>query len=166
MNSKNWDTAIGYLLIYYRVSNRVTTVIGTADYLASAKIVRVDQSTLSLCRPVIRFDNRKNILEDLFCSVLSHFKKMSPLWKPEIWIFRHFPKLKIVYFNGKKSFQFLSSWISLQILWTEMGYIKIYISIVGYFLIRKIELAWWDDGYKVNNQAPVYFRKFCISSMA
>jgi len=27
---------------------------------------------------------KKNILDDLFGSVLSHFKKISPLWKPEI----------------------------------------------------------------------------------
>jgi len=28
--------------------------------------------------------------------------KISPLWKPDIQSFRHFPKLKIAYFNGKK----------------------------------------------------------------
>jgi len=27
--------------------------------------------------------------------------KISPLWKPDIQLFRHFPKLKIVYLKGK-----------------------------------------------------------------
>jgi len=38
------------------------------------------------------------ILEDLFSSVVSQLKKKSPPCEPE---FRHFPKLKIAYFNGK-----------------------------------------------------------------
>jgi len=49
---------------------------------------------------------KKIILEDLFSSVLSQIKKISPLWKPEIQKFRHFPKLKIAYFNGEKTFNF------------------------------------------------------------
>jgi len=32
---------------------------------------------------------------------LSKFKKSSPLWKPEIELFRHFPKLKIAYLMEK-----------------------------------------------------------------
>jgi len=46
----------------------------------------------------------ENILEDLFSSVLSQFKKISPLWKPEISLFRRFSKLKMTYFNGKIPF--------------------------------------------------------------
>jgi len=38
---------------------------------------------------------KKNIFEDLFSSVLSQLKKISPLWRPEISLFRHFQKLKI-----------------------------------------------------------------------
>jgi len=53
------------------------------------------------------FGNKKNILEDIFSSVLPQFKKYHPPWKHQISLFSHFPKLKIAYFNGKKSFQFL-----------------------------------------------------------
>jgi len=52
---------------------------------------------------------KKNILEDLLSKVLSQFKKISPLWKPEIKLFKHFLKLKIAYFNGKILYQFLLS---------------------------------------------------------
>jgi len=48
------------------------------------------------------FGNRKNILEDLFSSVLSQFEKYQPTWKPEINLFRHFPKLKIACSMGGK----------------------------------------------------------------
>jgi len=51
---------------------------------------------------------KKNILEDLFRSVFSHFKKL-PFWKPENLLIRHFPKLEIAYFYEKKTFQFLLS---------------------------------------------------------
>ena len=51
----------------------------------------------------IRKQKKKHILEDLFSSVLSVWK-ISPLWKPEILIFRHYPKLKIAYFNRKNPF--------------------------------------------------------------
>jgi len=44
------------------------------------------------------FGNREKI-EELLKSVLSQFKKISPLWKPEIKKFRHFSKLKISFFN-------------------------------------------------------------------
>jgi len=44
---------------------------------------------------------KKNILEDLFSSVLPQFKKISPLWKPDIPLFRHFSKLKISYLIWK-----------------------------------------------------------------
>jgi len=36
-------------------------------------------------------------------------QKISPLWKSEIQVFRHFPDLKIAYFKGKKSFEFFLS---------------------------------------------------------
>jgi len=32
--------------------------------------------------------------------------KISPLWKPEIQLFRHFPKREIAYFNRKNPFNF------------------------------------------------------------
>jgi len=37
---------------------------------------------------------------------MSQLKKISPFRKPEIWLFRHFPKLEIAYYNGKKPFNF------------------------------------------------------------
>jgi len=52
---------------------------------------------------------------------MSQFKKISPLWKPGIQIFRHFPERKIAHFNEKKSFKFLLSCISLEILQAVMG---------------------------------------------
>jgi len=51
-------------------------------------------------------ETEKNILRDLFRSLLSQYKKISPLWKPEIELFRHFSKLKIAYFNRKIPFNF------------------------------------------------------------
>jgi len=39
-------------------------------------------------------NGKKNTLEDLFSSVLPQFKKYHPPRKPEIYLFRHFPKLK------------------------------------------------------------------------
>jgi len=53
-----------------------------------------------------RSETENFILEDRFSSVLSHFKKISSLWKPEIRYFRHFPKLKIAYFIRKNPFNF------------------------------------------------------------
>jgi len=43
---------------------------------------------------------KKDILEDLFSSVSSPIKKYHPLETK----FNYFPKLKIAYFIGKKSF--------------------------------------------------------------
>jgi len=50
-------------------------------------------------------NRKKNILEDLFSSVLLQFKNINPQ-KPEIELFRHFLKLKIAYFNGKNPCNF------------------------------------------------------------
>jgi len=48
------------------------------------------------------FGNRKkNILEDLFGSVLSQFKKHPPSGNLKFYIFMHFPKLEIAYLNRK-----------------------------------------------------------------
>jgi len=53
-----------------------------------------------------RSETAKNILEDLSSSVLSELKKNIAPWKPEIKLFRHFPRLKIAYFKGKNPFDF------------------------------------------------------------
>jgi len=57
------------------------------------------------------FLKRKNILEDLFSSVLSQFKKYHPSGNPNFHYLGIFSKLKIAYFNDfrKKSFYFLLS---------------------------------------------------------
>jgi len=47
------------------------------------------------------FRNGKNNLEDLFSSVLSKFKKISPLWKPKINNFGIFQTLKLSNSIGK-----------------------------------------------------------------
>jgi len=46
------------------------------------------------------FGNRNKFLQDFFSSVLPHLKKILPLWEPEIYLYTHFPKLKIAYFYG------------------------------------------------------------------
>jgi len=46
------------------------------------------------------FGNRKKYFRKSFQFSIV-IKKISPLRKPEISILRHFPKLKIAYFNGK-----------------------------------------------------------------
>jgi len=53
-------------------------------------------------------ETEKNILEDLFSSVLSQFKKYRTFGNLN-FIIEPFLKLKIWYFNGKKFFQFLLS---------------------------------------------------------
>jgi len=55
----------------------------------------------------MQFGNRKNILEDLFSSVLSQFKKYYPSGNLKFINLGIFQSLKISFFNGKKSFQFL-----------------------------------------------------------
>jgi len=62
-------------------------------------------------RPAMPFGNRKKYFRessDIFkrSSVLSKFKRYHPPWKPEIQLFRHFPKLQIAIFNGKNAFNF------------------------------------------------------------
>jgi len=52
------------------------------------------------------FGNRKIDLRVSFQFIIVAIKKISPLWKPEISLFRHFPRLKIAYFNRKKNFHF------------------------------------------------------------
>jgi len=53
-------------------------------------------------RPAIPFGNRKIYLRGPFQFNIVIILKIPPLWKPEIKLFRHFPKLEIAYFNGKK----------------------------------------------------------------
>jgi len=50
-----------------------------------------------------RSETEKNISEDLFSSELSKFKKYHPYGNLKFQ-FRHFPKLKIVLFNGNNPF--------------------------------------------------------------
>jgi len=57
--------------------------------------------SLTLYRPAMPYSNRKNILEDLFSSQLSKFKKYRPSGKLKFNNFGHFPKLEIALFNGK-----------------------------------------------------------------
>jgi len=40
-------------------------------------------------------------IQDLSSLALSQFKKKPHPWKPEIQLFRHFPKLQIAHFKGK-----------------------------------------------------------------
>jgi len=47
------------------------------------------------------FGNRKKYFRGFFQFSIVTILKISPLWKPEIQLFRHFLKLKIAYFNGK-----------------------------------------------------------------
>jgi len=50
--------------------------------------------------------NRKNILKDLFSSVLSQFKKYHAPGKLKFSYLGHSPKLKIAYFNEKNTFNY------------------------------------------------------------
>jgi len=47
------------------------------------------------------FGKRKKNRGPFLLSIVK-IKKISSPWKPEIQLFRHFPKLKIAYINGKK----------------------------------------------------------------
>jgi len=53
--------------------------------------------------PAMPFGNRKKIFLRIFS--VHNSKNITP-WKPEIQLFRHFPKLKIAYFNGNNPFNF------------------------------------------------------------
>ena len=67
------------------------------------------------------FGNRKFYLGGSFQFSIVTIQKMSPLWKPEILLFRHFPKLKIAYYGGKEIISISLKLNSLQILWAVMG---------------------------------------------
>jgi len=67
------------------------------------------------------FGNKKNILEDLFSSVLSQFKEYHPSEKFECYILGIFQSFKLRILMGKKSCQILLGRITLQILWAIMG---------------------------------------------
>jgi len=57
-------------------------------------------------RPAMPFGNRKKYFRGSFQFSIVTIQKISSPWKPEILLFRHFPKLKIAYFNGKNPFHF------------------------------------------------------------
>jgi len=59
---------------------------------------------------------KKNILESFQFSIVT-IKKISSPWKPEISLFRHFPKLKIAYANGKNPFNFSYAKIHSKYFW-------------------------------------------------
>jgi len=64
-------------------------------------------SVLTHYRPAMSFENRKNkYIRGSFQFSIVTMQKISPPWKPEILLFRHFPKLKIEYFNEKNPFNF------------------------------------------------------------
>jgi len=52
------------------------------------------------------FGIRKKYFRGSFKFSIVIIQKISPLWKPGISLFRHFPKLKIAYFNGKNPLNF------------------------------------------------------------
>jgi len=52
------------------------------------------------------FGNRKIYFRRYFQFSIFIIKKISPLWKSEIQLMRHFLKLKIAYFKGKNPFNF------------------------------------------------------------
>jgi len=54
----------------------------------------------------MRFGNRKKYFRGFFQLSIGTISKISPLWKPEIELFRHFPKLKNAYFNEENTFNF------------------------------------------------------------
>jgi len=49
------------------------------------------------------FGNGKKYLRGSFQFSIVTIQKISPIWKPEIQLFRHFSKIKIEYFSGKKN---------------------------------------------------------------
>ena len=57
-------------------------------------------------RPAMPFGNRKKYFRASFQVRIGINQKISPIWKPEIYSFRHFPKLYIAYFIGKNPFNF------------------------------------------------------------
>jgi len=50
--------------------------------------------------------NRKKYFRGSFQFSIVTIQKKSPSWKPEILLFKHFPKLKIAYFNGENPLNF------------------------------------------------------------
>jgi len=61
---------------------------------------------LSHYSPTMPFGNRQKYFRGAFKFSIVTIQRISPPWKPEIELFRHFPKLKIAYFNGKNPFNF------------------------------------------------------------
>jgi len=53
-------------------------------------------------RPAMPFGNRKKYLKGSFQYSIVTIQKISPPRKSKVSLFRHFRKLKIAYFNGKK----------------------------------------------------------------
>jgi len=95
---------------------------------------------IRLCNDIINAQRslslEKSVLEDLFSSVLSQFKKYHSSENLKLNNVGIFPKLKIAYFNGKISFnsslaKFHSIYFGM--LWVKYHYTK-FIS--------------WDAGYK------------------
>jgi len=62
-----------------------------------------NQEKLTHYRPAMLFGNRIFYFKGSFHVSIDTIKKISPLWKPKISLFRHFPKLRIASFNGKKN---------------------------------------------------------------
>jgi len=53
------------------------------------------------------FGIRKHFFQKIFSvQYCYNSKNITPPWKLEILLFRHFPKLKIAYFNGINPFNF------------------------------------------------------------
>jgi len=62
-----------------------------------------DTYSLTHYRPAMPFSNRKiYFIGSAQLSIVTI--KISPLWKPDIYLFRHFLKLKTAYLNGKSPF--------------------------------------------------------------
>jgi len=59
------------------------------------KGVRIELTILTLYRPAVPFGNRKNILEDIFSSVLSQFKKYYPFGNLKFDNLRIFQSLRL-----------------------------------------------------------------------
>jgi len=53
-------------------------------------------------RPAKPSGNRKTYFRGSFQFSIVTISKISPLWKPELYLFSNFSKLAIAYFNGKK----------------------------------------------------------------
>jgi len=62
--------------------------------------------SLTHYHPAMPFGNRKKYLRGSFQFSLATIQKNISPCIPEIQLFRHFPKLKIAYFNGKNPFNF------------------------------------------------------------